>query len=378
MPIDAAGTGASDWVVIAAKIAIILVLSSFMISTAVSFFKVRLPKKERQLRNFTRAFGIDDDSASFFAPAIRDEYSPADYVLPVVFASMVCVIGFGAVMFGVDIIAYHPDKRNLMLTASLLEGSGLKIPDLRWQSMVVLTMAFIGAFVWSCQNIIRRLVSGDLSPNAYYGAGLRMVFAALISLMLSYFLTASPGSPYTRGFLPVVAFLAGMLPEQALLYLTEKLKIFSFNKKGVSAPLPLTMIEGISTFDRIRLSEVGVEDAQNLAEANLIDLLLKTPFAPGMLIDWISQAKLYVYFKDNVLVLRRAGIRNAFDYHRAGSIADRLNQLAQETGLSELTLRLVHQHIDSDQGVHKLLEFRSILDSLGAPMGLTRSLARGA
>jgi hypothetical protein len=349
-----------------------------MISTAVSFFKVRLPKKERQLRNFTRAFGIDDDSASFFAPAIRDEYSPADYVLPVVFASMVCVIGFGAVMFGVDIIAYHPDKRNLMLTASLLEGSGLKIPDLRWQSMVVLTMAFIGAFVWSCQNIIRRLVSGDLSPNAYYGAGLRMVFAALISLMLSYFLTASPGSPYTRGFLPVVAFLAGMLPEQALLYLTEKLKIFSLNKKGVSAPLPLTMIEGISTFDRIRLSEVGVEDAQNLAEANLIDLLLKTPFAPGMLIDWIAQAKLYVYFKDNVLALRRAGIRNAFDYHRAGAIPDRLNQLAQETGLSELTLRLVHQHIDSDHGVHKLLEFRSILDSLGAPAGLSRSLAQGA
>jgi hypothetical protein len=288
-------------------------------------------------------------------------------VLPVVFASLVCLIGFGAVMFGVDVISYHPAKRNVILTASLLEGSGANATELRWQSMVVLTMAFIGAFVWSCQNIIRRLVAGDLSPNAYYGAGLRMVFAALISLMLSYFLSASPGSPYTRGFLPVIAFLTGMLPEQALLYVTEKVKIFSFNKNGVSPPLPLTMIEGISTFDRIRLAEVGVEDAQNLAEASLIDLLLKTPFAPGILIDWIAQAKLYTYFKDDIRMLRRAGVRNAFDYQRAGRNGQHLKQLAHHAGLSELTLELVHQHVDSDQGVHKLLQFRSILHALGEP-----------
>jgi hypothetical protein len=59
------------------------------------------------------------------------------------------------------------------------------------------------------------------------------------------------------------------------------------------------MIEGINVFHKVRLGEVGIDNVQNLAEANVIGLLLKTPFNPSQLIDWIAQAKLYLYFKDD-------------------------------------------------------------------------------
>ncbi len=149
---------------------------------------------------------------------------------------------------------------------------------------------------WSARDIIRRLISGDLTPSVYYSAGLRMVYAALLSLMLSFLLLAAlPISPSDK-LIYVVAFLTGMLP--------------------------LDMIEGINGFHAARLSEVGVDNAQNLAEANLLDLLLRTPFNPGQLIDWIAQAKLYAYFKADIEKLRRVGIRTIFDFRsRSGRSA---------------------------------------------------------
>ena len=101
-----------------------------------------------------------------------------------------------------------------------------------------------------------------------------MIFASLVALVLSWFLKDLPGREHT---LPVIAFLTGMLPEQAVLYLQDKSKIFSNTGAMRSRELPLTMIEGINTFHKVRLGEVAIDNSQNLAEANLIELLLRTP-----------------------------------------------------------------------------------------------------
>jgi len=174
-------------------------------------------------------------------------------------------------------------KPNMLLT-----GMVMKSPDemqaLRWQSQLVVCLAFTGAFIWSAQNIIRRLITGDLTPGAYYSAALRIVFASLLSLMLSYTLETLPTAGYTRELLPAIAFISGMLPDNTFRYMKERISTFIETGMKASHDLPLEMIEGINVFHKLRLGEVGIDNAQNLAESNLIELILKTPFNPSQLI----------------------------------------------------------------------------------------------
>ena len=114
-------------------------------------------------------------------------------------------------------------------------------------------------------------------------------------------------------------------------------------------------------FHRMRLSEVGIDNAQNLAEANIIELLLKTPFNPAQLIDWIAQAKLYLYFRTNIEVLREAGIRTVFDLKMICHDEQIIEKLANEVNVSSVQLKIVCQRIQSDQAVANLYEFENKL-----------------
>lgn len=125
--------------------------------------------------------------------------------------------------------------------------------------------------------------------------------------------------------------------------------------------LPLGMIEGINMFHRVRLSEVGVDNAQNLASASLVELMLRTPFRSSQLIDWIAQAKLYVHFKSNIGRLRDLGIRTIFDFKSVCGIDNKIPRIAQETTMSQVLLESVYQQIKDDPRIAALSEARDKL-----------------
>ena len=336
------------------KVTIALTLSSFMAITALSFFMFRLKKKEVQYQRSIVTLGLADPQGKPSSDDVRDEYSPSDYWLPVIFATLISLMGFIYLFFGAELIEGQTGH-NLLLT-DIYEGvTGAELDDFRRQSATILALSFTGAFIWSAQNIIRRLISGDLKPGVYYSTALRIVFASVVALMIGSLIHALPGEQYLQKLVVVIAFLTGMMPEQAFFYLRERVTIFSPNRRTMASSLPLSMIEGINTFHMIRLSETGIDNAQNLAEANLTDLLLKTPYTPGKLIDWIAQAKLYIYFGEDIAGLRAVGIRTVFDFKTSCNDPQQIAQVAKEAKVSELKLRLVHQQVQDDHAIKKLL-----------------------
>ncbi|BBA34952.1 hypothetical protein sS8_3009 [Methylocaldum marinum] len=158
--------------------------------------------------------------------------------------------------------------------------------------------------------------------------------------------------------------LTGMLPNNALIYLRERFRIFSENSNDRSHDLPLQMIEGINMFHKVRLGEVGIDNAQNLAEANVIELFLKTPFNPSQLVDWVAQAKLYVYFKEDIEKLRRIGIRTIFDLCPLCEHQEQLAQLAEEVRISKLSLEMICDRLRADNGVARLYQFHGLLSTM--------------
>lgn len=339
------------------KVILIAMLSSFMVITAHSFLNTRIKKKQEEYARTVGFLGIGDDQAAFAIRAVVDEYDRRSYVVPVASATFVTIFGMFSLLFAADLVGAESVGRNVVLTALFPDTETGRLDGLRWQSMVVLTFAFLGAYIWSCHNIIRRLVGGDLAPIEYFNTALRMIFAPLLSLMLAFLFEATGTGDAMRESMPVIAFMTGMLPGAALHYLQEKfVKLLKLSEDSAHL-LNLRMIEGMNRFHEVRLGEIGIDNAQNLAEANIIELILKTPYNPDQLTDWIAQACLYIYVKDEIEQLRRYGIRNAFDMYELAADEQRLAAIGQDAGLNTLALTTVARQINTDPRVRQLLDF---------------------
>jgi hypothetical protein len=346
----------------------VVVLTLFVPATAISFLGFRLKKKKSQFHELLRRLGLTEGDARTTAEAVEQEYAASDYVLPVAFATLITLGGSFTLILGGELFVV--EGYNLIL-------HGMNLPDAAWTSdpfhvnewrrLLVLGFAFLGGFLHATRDILRRLVTADLSPGTYYAAGLRILFAQMAALMLSYLGEALPGSGYPDAALPVVAFLAGVFPDRAIRLAKEKVRIFSRDDEKASHALPLDMIEGMNVLHRTRLSEVGIDNAQNLAEADLIDLVLRTPFPPTQILDWIAQAKLFVYVKDRIEALRAVGVRTILDLKAVGSEPGLLDRIARETageageGVPLLTLELVWNRVEEDAGIARLARFQTAL-----------------
>jgi hypothetical protein len=336
-----------EWERIVMLILGIAVLCSFFPFSVISFHRHRLPKKRREYQRIRRILGKDKEAGEEerSLEVFREEYKGTDYILPVFFVTLFCALGFWVLFAG---------KPPIILSGIFAGGfskTGLSALPYSHLSLVAIGMAILGSYVWSIQYISRRLNTLDLSPGAYYSIGTRIIFASFVSVTLHHFIQSLNLESRNEliQLLPVIAFFTGIFPQRAMQYIQEKMIIFRKVGKGAHE-LSLDMIEGMNLFNKVRLAEVGIDNAQNLAEGNLEELILKTPFNPGLLLDWIVQAKLYVIFKDQISGLRRAGVRTVLDF-RAACKENGFGILSNLSEISEEQLSTANQVIGEDPDV---------------------------
>lgn len=346
----------------------VLIFTVFMPLTAISFFKFRLTKKETEFNRITSILNFRGTGDGKTTPSLRDEYAYVDYMLPLGFATLVSFVGSYLLFFGGDYcVLGEKNGYSLLLSGTYFPGGKLeKFQEVYQQNLVVMVFAFLGGYIWAMQDIIRRLIAIDITPGTYFYAAWRMIVAAMFAILLSYFvedvdIDTLKGMGISRDMLPVIAFLTGMFPERTLLFIREKIPMFSPDKGKKAKVLPLDMLEGINSFHRARLIEAGVDNAQNLATKNLGDILVKTPFNVALLLDWIAQAKLYVIFKSDIDKLRAVGVRTILDLKGLCGNSEKLKQIAEKTGLHELTLSIACLNLQDDPQVLSLEDYRNRL-----------------
>jgi hypothetical protein len=183
----------------------------------------------------------------------------------------------------------------------------------------VLKFAFLGAYAFIVQSLIRRFFQSDLRPSAYAGSVLRIV--VVLVTMVALYQLLRPLAPTTQaavafmvGFFPVIAFQALQRAAAATL------RVFV---PQLTPDYPLNQLDGLNVWYEARLVEEGIEDMQNLATANLVDVMLHTRVPVGRLVDWVDQAKLYLHldraergYRERHLV--RADPKPAVKDHRTG------------------------------------------------------------
>lgn len=144
--------------------------------------------------------------------------------------------------------------------------------------------AFVGVYLFNLGTMIRRLYLADLNEQVFWGAINRLLLSLGLALVIMKGGLANAG--------PLFYFSIGFLANIVLDWVLEKtLKLMDIAQPKQD-DLPLQMIKGIDIWKEYRLEEEGIENTQNLATADVLELAVKTHYSFRTLIDWIDQAML--------------------------------------------------------------------------------------
>lgn len=348
-----------DWLMLGAAI----MLSLFLPLLAHSYYFYRQERKRIEVQRIFEKLGLPKDSA--YEQMFRTARSGPYFCLATAMAWAIALIGltilFVGAKIGIDAIP-QTDIRNQKFP---MDGSRL-----------VFGMAFLGAYFWGLQYVLRRYVANDLIPGVFYGLAIRMPLAATLALLIFNAFGSLTGSGtgdsvaadgaslesagVDARIWPALAFLLGAFPQRGLQWLIARIPGFSSEADPSVRPLPLEMIEGIRTFDRMRLEELGIESCHDLAVADLIPLILRTSYGARELTDWILQAKLCVYCGQGVKDLRGHGVRTILDLVDLGE--SDIVELAKKTSASDFGLKRAQEFAKTDPEIRRL---RTVAQKLG-------------
>jgi hypothetical protein len=255
-------------------------------------------------KKYESLFGAVPDPKSDSSAVFRGEN-----LWPVAIATTIISIGW--------VLVVKPESIfNMSFLPEGFQSSGLpRIPSEAFR------FAFLGAYFYLLQMLVRRYFQNDLKTSAYVNATMRII----ISVLLVWTLDSLFHGRFTEAQRSGAAFVIGVFPQvgwqaiQSLIKLPLKPLVPSLSQK-----YPLSDLDGLNSWYESRLLEEGIEDMQNLATANLVDVMLNTRIPIERLVDWVDQSLLYLHL-DNAkdkknkggngerARLRRYGVRTATD-----------------------------------------------------------------
>jgi hypothetical protein len=301
------------------------------------------------------------------------------------------------------------DRSFLLLGLYPWDNRSAKAIEYQTQTATVVSVAFIGAYVWSIVYLLRRIANYDLSPLSFLRVSAQILLACFLVGVTRHVVHAGVGLTGTEStsggtaFIGV-AFLMGFFPTLRINYLVDhfpklQLKRNDSGAAQMSRNLPLDMIDGMDSYIKFRLAEMEIQDVQNLATANPILLFVETPYGLFEAVDWVGQAQFIAAVgPTKARALRDLAIRTVFDLGRAVQspnlrkrIAGILLGVANPTKEDEDAAEVLVDAISSNLPVRRLRQvWNAILfvlapwthdppsDSWNAIRGRTRALRREA
>ena len=224
---------------------------------------------------------------------------------------------------------------------------------LSW-SLVAFQFGFLGAYLYFVGSLARAYFTLDLTPQTFVDGSIRMMFASVLALIVSFVpglyrdsvskvaplpATASLGAgfdaakerasadgaavaatgtnapgapadaattaaaaktgdapkmdvwPLSLAYLPIISFFCGFYPKRAMAFV-ERMVTAALRSQLTESyrTLPLAMLGGMSFNHEMRLETEGFDNVENLAHADALGLAVRTGLGYLQLRQWVGEA----------------------------------------------------------------------------------------
>ena len=346
------GPDTTNWVKITTGFSVVLaVILSMFPAVLCTVQNVSLQRQQAELKSMenTPAAGttLYQTAVRIIGADDRDAFIDNDYIVPILSYFVVSIVGFIAMFLGYGL-------KDLFAQPTVLLGGLMEI-DLnntapyvlfQRQTFAVVSMAFVGAYAYSLGRILDRINNNDLYPISLYYYATRIIIACVVAAVLRH--TISAFGTFPESWLMLLGFIVGFAPDLFIIAMSRKafqaMKVWGSrpdpNDAALPVGLPMLMIDDLTREKIDRLNELGIDSAQVLARQNPFLLLPRLPFELSLLNDWIAQAQLYVFAREEKLkALRAIYVNDIIDLYvrlknpdSSAAVCDTLGREAKESG----------------------------------------------
>lgn len=337
----------------------------------------------REVMRLDPAMQTVDDAEAAYEPLVQEVFGGRRKgsilslsVTPVLLSTLLVTLGWTAALL--------PTLGQIKQRTDPVDG--LSLVEFMAPHRGAFTFAFMGAYFFTLNMVFRRYVRADLGPKAYSHVSIRIIIAVVLAWVagaIPHAMGSDASEP--TAWLLVLAFFIGIVPETG----TAIYHDFLQSQQGwigkaipsIQEQDPLSRLQGITLYDRARLLEEGIENVENLAHHNVVELMLRTRIPTSRLVDLVDQAVLYLHVSGGVDgpareagldALRRMGIRTATDLEAAAAAANAAglgdafyDVLGSEGGIPRL--RTIQVALADDEWMIQLRHwrnYRTIYDKL--------------
>ncbi len=350
----------------------LLVLAAFPLLLYAFFSLVVLERKSQGLIDdlkSSKAFEIQSVKEQLVSEdavktTMKVRYGYKRFFWPVALLVFFNLVGFSIVW----------DILNLRLFAAANSTTGFLYSRSFLAAAELPMMTFIGVLVLNYSNMLRRLYLWDVTTQVYWNALQRTWASVAVAAVLAAsgtFLAPTTGSEkdsLVRAH--IVFFGIGFIATEVIRQIIARSRTYFQIQRLKVDELPLSLVQGINFMHEIRLEEEGVENVQNLATCDLIELAMATRYNLRTLLDWVDQAILIHRMGVKATKLREAGfVTGAIDMAWASPenangdlrIAD---QVAKTVEAEPIYVSTLMNSLYQDAQIHLLWDmWQSKLDS---------------
>ena len=170
-------------------------------------------------------------------------------------------------------------------------------------------LALLGGLVWSTYEILARRYSRDLTPQELLQITFRLIASVPIGYAFANLAAGTWNAP--------LAFVASAFPIRELRRFIRERALASSASVPGSEKLPTAhlgqVLDGISTETATRLEELNITTSWELAYADPVGLMARTGYSLRLILAWMDQALMTVYFDGKTPTLRNLAIPCALD-----------------------------------------------------------------
>jgi len=317
---------------------------------AISYTSSMCEEKTRRMRRELGA--LWEPNKEWIGEYIDKQFRWRDYLLGV--GAMSAVVSFGGIVLLLlkpinsgDLVSGMPAPgldfargANVLLLGPYVEHyASDKNFHMVVHSLTAFAFGFLGAYVYSIGQLIRGYFTVDLSPSTFVSSSVRIIAASCTALVAAFGLTLifgeheaaaaagkagvsvlgavgnvtgfHPSHEQWVGLLPVIGFFFGYFPNRALKTIQHLANRVLGNAEGPGyGSTSLKKVSGMNINHAYRLEREGIDNAENLAASDPIEIALRTGFPYPQVKVWVEEARLRIHLaKHFVPFVERTGIR---------------------------------------------------------------------